>query len=148
MKRSLQHPINPSWESLTEGAAESQQWQSCATLVALGPAQGISIPLCTCQAAILEYIMALLAFLGHLPSSALRSLSRGRYLNASCSYKHFRATCWEASGLYPTAPWTFCMYELFMSDGGYYYSDEAVWDFSSCFKGCWVLHWKKSTLSV
>lgn len=93
MKRNLQCAVNPSRESLSEGAAESCQQDSGATLVAVGPAQGISISLCTCQAAILEYIMALLAFPGHLPPSALPSLSRGRFLSASCSYKHFRATC-------------------------------------------------------
>lgn len=35
MKWSLQCPINPSWESLAEGAGESWQWESAATLVAL-----------------------------------------------------------------------------------------------------------------
>lgn len=117
-----------------------------------GPAQGLSISLCTCQGATLDHIMTLFAFLGHLLSSALHSLSRGRFLSVPCSCKHFRAIYWETSDLYPLYPWTSlwaCVSCSLCQMVDVTIADEAAGDFSSCFKGCWVLHKKKkSTLSV
>jgi len=93
--------------------------------------------------AALGVVMALFAFPRHVPSFPLRSVTEGGFFSVPLAVGDILEPDVRDQWFIPTAPLDFfssCWSCSLCGAGDVTIADEAVWDFSSHFKGCWMLH--------